>query len=70
MVAWDAKADADLLSPSDSEKFGEARHQYFKAESIHTQILKQKSRIRWALEGDENTAFFHSKQISLRHSTV
>lgn len=39
-------------------QFKAARANYFKAEKQLSLCLKQKERVKWAAEGDENSRFF------------
>lgn len=59
MVRWDKRAEDSDLSQSQADQLCAVRCQYFQAEKELSQQLKQKSRVKWALEGDENVAFFH-----------
>lgn len=52
MLTWEAIADAGSLSVSDHNNFVAARHNFFQAEAFQAQALKQKSRVRWAIDGD------------------
>lgn len=42
--------------------FQKARADYFQAEKLHSLSLKQKSRLKWAADSDENSRYFHDKQ--------
>lgn len=59
MNVWDKKAEVTELSTAENEEFSAACFRYFKAATEHALVLKQRSQIKWAVEGDENTAFYH-----------
>lgn len=59
MNEWDIKAELEQLSATKTDDFIAARLRYFKAAKEHSLVLKQRSRVKWAIEGDENSAFFH-----------
>lgn len=59
MDAWDLRAEEEILSTDDAIQFHAAKTEYFKAEKQLSMSLQQKARLRWAVDGDENTKFFH-----------
>ncbi|XP_071705294.1 uncharacterized protein [Rutidosis leptorrhynchoides] len=54
------KAERGLLHDVERKQWLDARNEWFRKEKIKVNMLKQKARVRWVLEGDENTRYFHS----------
>nr|GEX11649.1 hypothetical protein [Tanacetum cinerariifolium] len=57
---WDHKAELGLITDFDIGKREEWLMDLVALENIEREDLKQKSRVKWAMEVDENTRLFHS----------
>ncbi|XP_071739290.1 uncharacterized protein [Rutidosis leptorrhynchoides] len=54
------KLDQDIEGEAELQAWKENRKIWAEKEKMKRKMLKQKSRIRWAIEGDENTKIFHT----------
>ncbi|GKC98007.1 ribonuclease H-like domain-containing protein, partial [Tanacetum coccineum] len=57
---WDAKAEAGIVTPIDINRREDDRMEIQKNDHLERRIMKQKARIKWAVEGDETSHFFHN----------
>ncbi|GKA18159.1 40S ribosomal protein S3a-like protein [Tanacetum coccineum] len=60
LLNWDSKAERGLLCASDVGMRDEVIAKIHQLEREQQNGLKQKSRIKWAIERDENSRYFHA----------
>ncbi|XP_071714299.1 uncharacterized protein [Rutidosis leptorrhynchoides] len=54
------KAETIPLIETDLAEWRNSRKKWFKKENVKTSMLRQKARVKWVLEEDENSKYFHS----------
>ncbi|XP_071694353.1 uncharacterized protein [Rutidosis leptorrhynchoides] len=59
-MEWELKAESQSLSDSNRATWLDCRPQWIEKDRIKANMLKQKARIKWTLEADENSKFFHA----------
>ncbi|GJV44440.1 putative RNA-directed DNA polymerase [Tanacetum coccineum] len=59
LVEWDVKAETGTISEFDIAKREEWLFDLNHLDQLHKEDLKKKCRMRWAVEGDKNSKFFH-----------
>ncbi|XP_071694631.1 uncharacterized protein [Rutidosis leptorrhynchoides] len=57
---WEIRAETEDLNDSQLKEWMVARDNLIRKEKTELEMLKQKSRFKLALEGDENSKFFHN----------
>ncbi|XP_071713312.1 uncharacterized protein [Rutidosis leptorrhynchoides] len=57
---WKKKAELNDITDGERVLWLEYRKKWIEKDKVKAKMLRQKARIRWVLEGDENLEFFHS----------
>ncbi|GJU13333.1 putative ribonuclease H-like domain-containing protein [Tanacetum coccineum] len=59
-MRWELEAEKRSLSDGEQKMWLDIRKQWEDKENEYGNMLRQKTRVRWDVEGDENSKFFHS----------
>ncbi|GKF74382.1 hypothetical protein Tco_0220714 [Tanacetum coccineum] len=59
-MKWELEAETRILEDNEVETWLEERRVWIEKDRKRADMLKQKMRVAWDVEGDENSKFFHS----------
>ncbi|KAJ9543812.1 hypothetical protein OSB04_023519 [Centaurea solstitialis] len=57
---WESKGDVSFLEGPDRENWLEARKKWRELEEKNSAIARQRAKLKWAKDGDENSKLFHT----------
>ncbi|XP_071687591.1 uncharacterized protein [Rutidosis leptorrhynchoides] len=57
---YESKANLGPLTEEDRVEWMSVRNKWFQKENEKTEMLRQKARLKWIAEGDDNTSYFHA----------
>lgn len=60
VLKWEKEANERVLSSDENERWMEVRKVWLRKEKVKTGIMRQRARVKWAAEGDENSKLFHA----------
>ncbi|GJT68519.1 putative RNA-directed DNA polymerase [Tanacetum coccineum] len=66
---WDLKAESGLLTDADCVAREAAMFELMQLDQVERNKLLQRSRVKWAVDGDENSRYFHAsiKKRAVKH---
>ncbi|XP_071712791.1 uncharacterized protein [Rutidosis leptorrhynchoides] len=67
---WELEAENRNLSVDERRKWIDTRGKWLEKDRDNRNMLRQKARIKWAIEGDENSNYFHTiiKRMASKNS--
>ncbi|GJX22503.1 hypothetical protein Tco_0226948 [Tanacetum coccineum] len=69
-MRWELEAENRILDENERTTWMEARKQWVTKENEFGNMLRQKARVKWDVEGDENSKFFSRVRKERNNKTI